>query len=289
MSYLKKRLIGCASLLLLPCSVTGCEDADGDADDSNDSGVDDTSSTATDGSDSATTAQCAPPLEAEPVFEDPFDPDWAETQTAWRRASWSQNGTQMSPERCVTNDDGLLEQTVLAGNPPQGGSMQSTAEYLYGRWVARLKPSSVPGVLNSMFTMDWDDLTDDTTDSDGTHQEIDIEFLTYTFGDDTGQVHLAVHRPDHTNHVSEDIELDFNPSDDFHEWGFDILPDRIDWHVDGEVFFTFEYDDTITIDGPYELFFNSWTRESWINGPPAEDAVVQIDWVRFYPFDESCE
>ncbi|MCU0664789.1 MAG: glycoside hydrolase family 16 protein [Myxococcota bacterium] len=231
---------------------------------------------------------CDGPFVAAPTFRDTFEPDWEETQTAWRRASWMQNGTQMDPERCATNAKGLLEQTVLAGAPYRGGSMQTTAEHLYGRWTARLKPSNVPGALNSMFTMDWDDLTTAGVDGDGTHQEVDIEFLTYTFGSGSGSVHFAVHRPDHANYFSADIALDFDPSADFHEWGFDILPDRLDWRVDGTVLDTFKYDATVSITGPYELFFNSWTQVDWIHGPPSSDAVYQVDWVRFAPYDEKC-
>jgi beta-glucanase (GH16 family) len=257
-------------------------DADGDADADTDGDTD------TDSDADADTDGCDGPFLVASSFEDTFEPDWEETQTAWRRASWMQNGTQMDPERCVTNEEGLLEQTVLAGEPYRGGSMQSTAEYLYGRWTARLKPSAVPGALNSMFTMDWDDMTTTGVDGDGTHQEVDIEFLTYTFGDGGGQVHFAVHRPDYANYFSDDIELGFDPSADFHVWGFDLLPDRIEWRVDETVLATFEYDETVSITGPYELFFNSWTQVDWINGPPETDAVYLIDWVRFQPYDEEC-
>lgn len=241
-----------------------------------------------DSGDTATGENCADPFEVSPTVEDTFDIGWSESQTLWRRASWMQNGTQMSAERCAENADGFLEQTVLAGEPFSGGSMQSRSEYGYGRWVARLKPSSVPGALNSMFTMDWDDMTTAETDGDGSHEEIDIEFLTYTFGAKSGSVHFAVHAPPLSNYFVDDVALDFNPSDEFHEWGFDVLPDRIVWHVDGNELATFIYDDTVTITGLYELFFNSWTKESWINGPPSENAVYQIDWVRFYPFRDDC-
>jgi beta-glucanase (GH16 family) len=234
------------------------------------------------------TGVCDGPFLAQPSFIDTFDPDWEKTQTAWRRASWMQNGTQMSPDRCVTNDDGFLEQTVLAGEPYQGGSMQSTAEYHHGRWLGSLRPSPVPGALNSMFTMDWDDMTTPEDDGDGSHEEVDIEFLTYTFGGGTGQVHFAVHRPGFTNHFVADIDLAFDPSEDFHEWGIDLLPDRIEWHVDGTVLATFPFDADVSITGHYEMFFNSWTQENWINGPPAEDAVYQVDWVQFQPYDEDC-
>ena len=220
-----------------------------------------------------------------PFFEDNFDPNWEDTQTAWRVATWTQNKTQMSPERCQTNDDGMLVQTLLAGEPAKGGSMQSSIEFPYGRWQARLKPSPVPGLCNTMFSDDWEDMTTETP-NDGTKFEVDIELLTYTFAPGRGQVHLALHCPEQSNAFVEDVELDFNPSDEFHVWGFDILPDRIVWHIDGKILRTFERTEDLTFNPGYEIFFNSRSQRSWIKGPNLEDAFYYIDWVRFWSMDQ---
>lgn len=219
----------------------------------------------------------------EPSFEDNFEPGWVPGEHHWRIATWRQNGTKMGKDRVKVIEPGYLTQTVLAGKPFRGGSMQSTREFSYGRWIARVKPSSVPGVLNSIFTKDWDDLTTPEPDNDGRKAEVDIEFVTKTFGDGEGEVHLAVHLLKHRPLWHVDIPLDFNPSDDFYEWGFDILPDRCVWHVNGKVLYTWEYTEEHRVDPGYEFFFNSWTRGKWIEGPPKEDAVYEIDWVRFYP------
>jgi len=92
-----------------------------------------------------------------PAFEDRFDPGWP-GKAQWQVATWKQNGTEMSPERCRVDTAGHLVQTVLPGEPFRGGSVQTKQEFGYGRWIARVKPSAVPGVLNSIFTKDWDDL-----------------------------------------------------------------------------------------------------------------------------------
>lgn len=223
-----------------------------------------------------------------PTFIDNFDPGWEQNQKDWAVATWTQNKTKMSKERCQTNGEGMLVQTVLPKLPGEGGSMQTKAEFGYGRWVARVKPSSVPGVLNSIFTMDWDDKKQPGTNGKGRHGEIDIEFLTHTFSKNNGQVHLALHLADdkgnhHPNIYKADPELGFNPSDDFHEWGFDILPDRVEWHVDGKVLDVWHYTNGIKVDEDYEFFMNSWTMKKWIEGPPPEKADYYIDWVKFYP------
>lgn len=141
----------------------------------------------------------------------------------------------------------------------------------------------MPGVLNSIFTKDWDDQTTPDSEHDGKKGEVDIEFVTHTFGPGRGEVHLAIHLEKHEPLWHMDIPLDFNPSDDFHEWGFDILPDRVVWHVDGRVLHTWLYEGEYKIDPNYEFFFNSWTRTKWLKGPPMAPADYLIDWVRFYP------
>jgi hypothetical protein len=226
-------------------------------------------------------------FEEKPSFSDEFNPAWPRQKEFWQVATWKQNGTQMSKERCRVNADGHLVQTVTAGSPFQGGSLQTVHEYRWGRWIARVKPSAAPGVLNSIFTKDWDDLTTAANDGDGKKGEIDIELLSHTFGPGKGEVHVAIHLKNHAPLWHLDIPLDFNPSDDFHEWGFDVYPDRTVWHVDGRILHEWKYTKEFYIDPDYEFFFNSWTMEKWIKGPPRQDAQYLIDWVRFYPLTGS--
>lgn len=161
-------------------------------------------------------------------------------------------------------------------------AIQTRETFLYGRWEARLKPSSVAGVLNSFYTIDWGT-------GDGTKQEIDIEFLTFAFGEGAGKVHYAVHAEGHTSmNTNPDIDLNFNPSDDFHVYGFEITPEHIEWFVDDEVIHTYAYSENdITIDAPYQLKLNVWSAVHWVNGPPPvdTDCVYQIDWIKFYPYE----
>ena len=222
----------------------------------------------------------------EPTFSDDFSSDWLPAAGRWRVATWSQNGALMSPERCAVDDKGHMVQTVLPGTPYCGGSMQTDREFGYGRWVARVKPSSEPGLLNSIFTKDWDDLKTGQR-AGGRKGEVDIEFLTRTFGPGRGEVHLAIHLDIDGRTVSEqwDLPLDFNPSDDFHEWGFDILPDGVVWHVDGRELHRWNATPGKRIDPAYEFFFNSWTSPKWIKGPPSKAGAYLIDWVRFSPLE----
>lgn len=224
-------------------------------------------------------APAEPAISTVPSAVDEFDdPEWETNKgtSFWQQASWMQNDTQMDVDRCQANN-GCLELTVLPGTPYRGGSIQTRNDkWSYGRWEASLKPSPVRGVLNSMFTDDWNGKS---------YEEVDIEFLTRTFGKDKGSVHLALHEDGKTNYWWEDVLLAFNPSDTFHVWAIQILPDSVSWFVDRQLLRTFVYNDEFSLTAPYQFFFNAWTKEEWINGPPATRAVYLIDWVRFYPWN----
>lgn len=206
----------------------------------------------------------------------------------WQVATWSEHGGQTGKERCYVKD-GFLNMVFI--NSSKDGylsaAIQTREEFLYGRWEARLKPSSVPGVLNSFYTIDWDNTADNNSASDGTKQEIDIEFLTFAFGKDTGLVHFAVHEQNKKSfQTNPDVPVSFNPSDDFHVWGFDITPDKIEWFVDSQILKTYTYCDSFpSVTTPYQLKLNVWSKENWINGPPQADVetVYLIDWIRFTP------
>lgn len=218
-----------------------------------------------------------------PAFEDDFGPGWETEQTGWQVVTWRQAGTQMAAERCRSDGSGFLVQRVKAGEPFLGGGLQSKREFGYGRWLVRSKPSAVPGVLNGIFTKDWDDFSTPGDKNDGEKAEVDMEFITDRFGPGRGEVYLAIHLKDRSPLWELNLPLEFNPSDDFHVWGFDVLPDRVVWHVDGRVLHTWVGEDGQRIDPGYEFFMNAWTRKEWLNGPPTKDAEHLIDWVRFYP------
>ena len=227
----------------------------------------------------------APVEESKEVFQDDFNGD-AIDESVWTIATWSEHGGQTGRERVYVKD-GYLHMVFKNDNGTfLSSALQSNREFLFGRWEARLKPSSVPGVLNSFYTIDWNGVGS----GDGTKQEIDIEFLTNSFGKNRGEVHFAVHAQGLKSFdTNPDIKLDFNPSDDFHVWGFDIKPDRIEWFVDEKILHTYHYKDhEVKITAPYQLKLNCWSQNGqWIQGPPPSgvECVYLIDWIRFTPYE----
>lgn len=215
-------------------------------------------------------------------FDGPLD------DQVWQVLTGHEHGGDLSAERCYT-ENGMLH-LIFINDSATGylsSAIQTRDEFLYGRWEASLKPSDVPGVLNSFYTIDWNNTSDSTSESNGTKQEADIEFLSKSFRDREGEVHLALHASGKKSvQTNPDIRLDFNPSADFHVWGFEITPDYIEWFVDDSVLQRYTYSEhEIALDAPYMLKLNFWSSEQWIGGPPEENAecVYLIDWIRFTP------
>ncbi|MPN29404.1 Beta-glucanase [bioreactor metagenome] len=215
------------------------------------------------------------------VFRDDFDGSRV-NEEIWEIGTWSEHGGRLGRERVLVKD-GLLNMLLInENNTIKSSAIQSRQTFLYGKWETRLKVSSVSGVLNSFYTIDWGG-------GAGTRQEVDIEFLTFYFGEQTGEVHFAVHAAGFDSFdTNPDLKLDFNPADDFHVWGLDITPEHIEWSVDGKSLLLYNYDEhKVKIDKPYMLKLNTRSQESWIKGP-SEPGVVStylIDWIQFTPYE----
>jgi beta-glucanase (GH16 family) len=201
----------------------------------------------------------------------------------WQVAGWSEHGGQTSPSRCFVRDSMLVMQFINSSTDGYlSSAIQTRLEYFFGKWEFRARPSSVPGVLNSFYTIDWTNTTGGTS----TREEIDIEFLTKSFSGTSGQVHYALHKTGATSYqTNPDVPLGFNPSSAFHVYGFNITPTKIEWLADSVVKRTYNYSSGITITAPYQLKLNFWSAVSWIGGPPTPNVVCEylIDWIKFTP------
>lgn len=72
-----------------------------------------------------------------------------------------------------------------------------------------------------------------------------------------------------------------NPSDGFHEYRYDWLPDRVEFYLDGQLLRTMF---TSLPDGPGKLMLNHWSNgdPAWSGGPPRQDAVMTIMYLKTY-------
>lgn len=215
------------------------------------------------------------------VFREDFN-DSIINEDIWLIGTWFEHGGQLGRERCYVNDGFLHMEIINKDGKILSSAIQTNKKYLYGKWEARLKVSSVAGVLNSFYTIDWGD-------GSATRQEVDLEFLTKSFKEKVGEVHLAVHAHNLKSfNTNPDLSLDFNPSDDFHVWSIDITPEFIEWSVDDKTLLVYKYSEhEIKIDKPYTVKLNTWSQPGWVGGPSEPDALSTylIDWIQFTPYN----
>ncbi|KJX95521.1 hypothetical protein TI39_contig4106g00011 [Zymoseptoria brevis] len=150
-------------------------------------------------------------------------------------------------------------------------------DILYGSFRIGLKTSAVNGTCGGFFFY----LNEPA--------EIEMEFLSSTNQKSAGFVHLVVpseedmHRG-YIKHDSPNVDahsLIFSPTTDYNEFRFDWLPDRIDFYANGERLSTVTDD---VPDSPGSLRIIHWSTgdDDWSGGPPKEDAVMTVSYVKAY-------
>lgn len=125
--------------------------------------------------------------------------------------------------------------------------------YLYGRFVADVKPANVPGLITGVFLH-----------RNSPRQEIDIEFL----GKDTTRLLLNVYYNPGDDGARMEygyrgtpvlIDLGFDASEDFHRYEIEWSPASIRWRVDGRVAYErVNWDPTPIPHLPMQLNVNLW-------------------------------
>lgn len=78
------------------------------------------------------------------------------------------------------------------------------------------------------------------------------------------------------------VNLPFDPTEDFHEYRIDYLPGRVFFYADGVVLA--EMDGPAVPSSPGHLILQHWSNGNkyWSGGPPAEDAALVVRYVKAY-------
>lgn len=138
-------------------------------------------------------------------------------------------------------------------------------KFLFGKFVAELKPSNVPGIVTGMFLH-----------RNSPHQEIDIEFL----GKDTTKMLVNVfYNPGLEGTKLEYgyrgtpvlINLGFDASKEFHQYKIEWHDSFLRWYVDGHIVYErVEWNPTPIPNLPMEFNVNIWCSRS-------EDLAGKLD------------
>ena len=77
--------------------------------------------------------------------------------------------------------------------------------------------------------------------------------------------------------------LPYDPSEEFHEYRFDWIPGSVSFYADGQLLQVMD-DSALGYDSPGHIIINHWSNgnEGWSAGPPTQDAVLTIMYVKMY-------
>jgi beta-glucanase (GH16 family) len=164
------------------------------------------------------------------------------------------------------------------------GFIYTKDHFSYGSYSARMKVSGVPGAVASFFTCS--EIA--KIFSDGTHDEIDFEFITAkphavlftTWYLATG-MEGSQQSPTHNSYLWEDTSFDIR---EWHIYRFDWYPDRVEFYIDGIRRWT----STAAIPKrDMQIALHIYTIDTWeeVQFPPKGEVIQMTDWVEYRRFN----
>jgi len=204
----------------------------------------------------------------------------------WQTANWS-NGNPFNcawqPDNVIFNQGKMLlilDNTGCPqecdGKPYASGEFRSTQEkYGYGYYEVRMKPAKGDGLVSSFFIYTG-------TYGQEDHHEIDFEFL----GRDTTSVQLNYYVEGKGNH-EKIIDLGFDASKQFHNYGFSWTPESLTWYVDGKPVHTVKGKVPYK---PGKIMVNFWPGigvDGWLKPfkYPGKPLQAEYDWIAYSPLE----
>lgn len=165
------------------------------------------------------------------------------------------------------NGDLVLRSNV---NEHRGSEYKTKQQFLYGKYRASIRTTQTPGTFLAFFLY--------TPDPDN-HNEIDIEF---TKSDGASKVRLTtwvqMEKNEHT------YALAFDPSQDYHVYGFDWHPDHVDFYIDDLEHPLWTSTDMVP-QGACYLYFNNWVVKDVPQDHGDGANAMYVDWVTVQPLD----
>jgi beta-glucanase (GH16 family) len=167
--------------------------------------------------------------------------------------------------------------STCAGRPYASGEYRTIENFGYGYYEVRMRPAAGSGLVSTFFTHRG-------TSGGSSHDEIDFEFR----GMNTREVQLNYFVEGRGGH-EEYVDLGFDASQEFHNFGFRWSPESIIWYVDGrEVYRVVEDPGTPGHEIPYRpgrITANFWagTEGGWAGAfsYPGHPLSAEYDWIKY--------
>jgi len=218
----------------------------------------------------------------------------------WEIANWSNGGIFNCTWRPsnIKFENGFMKLILnnagcpssCKGMPYASGEYRTQREtFSYGYYEVRMKAASGEGLVAGTF------FTYRGKYGERSHDEIDFEFL----GKNPRMVQLNFYtegRGVHDEH-KKDIFLNFDASQEFHNYGFKLAPNSLTWYIDGRAVHT-----ATAAPGeklpyrPMKIMANFWPGSSqsdivaWLGGIfkyPGRPLQVEYDWIKFSPLKDA--
>ncbi len=174
-------------------------------------------------------------------------------------------------ETLVTAEDGMAVLKVPGG----GGScaqMDSTSnDFFYGAYRASIRTSPNSGLCGAFFYY-----------GPNGESEIDVEILSKE--QNLHRVHFVTHpsgEGECGTPAHKCVDMDVDPSADFHVYGFDLYPDKVLFFIDDVQ--VAEITENVPAN-PGTVIISNWTGNEWSGPAPADDSFMLVEWVEYVPF-----
>jgi len=199
----------------------------------------------------------------------------------WGAPTFSLYNFKATPDM-VSNSGGInyLKLGLSQSNIYPTGFIYVKERFSYGSYSARIKVSGEPGAVASFFACS--EIAE--IFSDGTHDEIDFEFITarphsvlfstwyMATGMEGGRQTMT-----HNSFLWEDNSFDIRK---WHVYRFDWYPDRVDFYIDGIKRWT----STKAIPKrEMQIALHIYTIDTWkeVQFPPKGEILQMTDWVEY--------
>ena len=213
--------------------------------------------------------------EAETVFasdgwtnEDVFNTFWKDDNVTYENGAMNLSITE-NPDGSMETNDGYF-----------GGEGRTYQYFGYGDFEVRMKPSGKNGTCSAFFTCTGEYDLDENGDPNP-WDEVDIEFL----GNDTTQVQFNYYVDGVGGHEKK-IDLGFDASEDFHNYGYRWTEDYIVWFVDGKPVYKVEATEKNPLPStPGRILMNYWCgtekAEGWMGKfENPDDQCAEYQWIK---------
>ncbi|KAK0621479.1 glycoside hydrolase, family 16 [Bombardia bombarda] len=239
------------------------------------------------------------------VFTDLVESNFARLRDISRDTDWARQAFNLTKDKARGDYGEMFAVDNIAANPSSDGGEGVTAglqlvvrnqlvdgmvpvaeidterlDLYWGTFRASIKVTDVPGTCAAFF---W--YFNDT-------QEIDMEFLSKDFNPSNKSypVNLVLQSREsaaagyNAQSTGNFIKayLPFDPTTAFHEYRIDYFPGQVFFYADGLLLGTMKGAAVPT--SPGHLILQHWSNGNvlWSGGPPAEDAVLTIGYVKAY-------